>query len=161
MRSIGVAGMILVLMAAIVHGACGDGGGNPGSPSQGGGSGQTPQGLAGSWQATRAEFVSRDNATMRVEVVSRGTTLVLALNASGAYTRTITDPGQSPNVETGAWTASQDVLTLRPSGVSFSIEFDYTLSGNSLALAGGHVEFDVNGDGRLEESVLNATLARQ
>jgi hypothetical protein len=35
------------------------------------------------------------------------------------------------------------------------------LSGNTLTLAGGHVLYDIEGDGIFEECVLNATLARQ
>ncbi len=157
MRPIRYIGPVVVLAASVVFANCGSS--NPASPSQGGNN-QSSQGLAATWQATRAEFVSAANSNIRVEVVSRGTTIVLSLQSTGAYSRTITDPGHAPNVETGTWSASRDVLTLRPAGMPFSIEFDYTLSGNTLTLAGGHVEFDINGDGAVEEAVLNSTLAR-
>jgi hypothetical protein len=96
-----------------------------------------------------------------VEIVSHGTVLILTLEANGSYAQAITDPGQQGTKQTGTWSASRDVLTLRPAGVSFTIQFDYTLNGNTLTLTGGHVEFDVNGDGANEETILNATLARQ
>jgi hypothetical protein len=140
--------------------ACGSG--SPTSPG-GGGAGDAPtaQGLPGTWRATRAEFVSAANSSVRVEIVSQGTVLTLSLEASGNYTLTVVDPGQAGTTQTGTWTATRDVLTLRPSGVSWSIQFDYTLNGSTLTLAGGHVEFDVNDDGAPDETILNATLTRQ
>lgn len=157
MRPFGFMGRFVVLMAIVASGSCG----GPTSPSQGAGGNQNSQGLTSSWQATRAEFISSANSNVRIEVVSRGTTVALVLDAAGTYTRTITDPGQTPDVETGTWSASQDVLTLRPTGMPFSIEFNYSLNNTTLTLSGGHVEFDVNGDGMMEEAILNLTLTRR
>ena len=140
----------------------GCGGGSPAGPSGGsGGSDPKPQGLSGTWKATRAELVSVTNSSVRVDIVAQGATLLLSLDSAGSYTRTIRDPGESGDVQTGSWSASTDVLTLRPSGVTFTIQFDYALAGDTLALSGGHVEFDVNNDGRMEETILSAALARQ
>lgn len=145
------------LALTVLASGCG-GGGDDGGP--GPVSASTQSGLLGTWTATRAEHVSRANPTLRVEVISQGTTMVLALAAT-TCTLTITDPGEGPVVTTGTWSASIDVLTLKPAGRSFSIEFDVTLNGNTLTLAGGSVEYDIDGDDVGEETTLNATLARQ
>ncbi len=121
----------------------------------------SPQTLAGTWKAARAEFVSASNSNLRVEVVSQGTTMTLTLDPAGTYTQRITDAGQAGQTTSGTWNASSDVLTLHPTGMTFEIQFDMTLNGNNLTLNGGHVQFDINRDGNEEEAILNMTLARQ
>ena len=121
----------------------------------------SPATLTGSWRATRAEYVSRTNSNVRTEIVSRGTVLVLTLNADHSYALAITDPGQAGNLLGGTWSSSSDVLTLKQTGVSGETEFDMVLSGNTLTLTGGHVLYDIEGDGIFDECVLNATFARQ
>jgi hypothetical protein len=145
---------VLLVVGATAAAACG--GGGSGSPT-----GPSSQALAGTWKATRAEFVNTVNANERLELVALGTTLTLTLDTAGAYTQKIVDPGQAGQTTTGTWSASQDTLTLKPTGMSWNIQFDMTLSGSTLALKGGHVEFDVNLDGRDEETIANLTLTRQ
>lgn len=140
-----------LLVTAALAGGCG-GSGSPTAPSA--------ETLSGTWKATSAEFVSASNSSLRVEVVSRGTSVTLTIESSGAYTQRIAAPNQPEETSTGSWSASSDVLTLRPSGMSFNIQFDMTLNGNSLTLRGGHVLFDVNGDDSDEETILNLTMTR-
>jgi hypothetical protein len=151
----------IVPVVATVLAACGGGdgggsggGGTPASPS-------TVSSLAGSWKATRAEFVSASNSSQRVEVCAKGTTLALTLDPGGTYTQKITDPGQAGQTTTGTWSATKEVLSLKPAGMIWAVEFDFNLAGNTLTLNGGHVLFDVNGDGQDEESLAYFTLARQ
>lgn len=147
---------VLLVLATAVAASCGgdDGNGNPTSPS-------TQASLAGTWKATRAEFVNASNSNQRVEIVTLGTSLTLTLDSGGSYTQRIVDPGQAGQTTTGTWSASSDVLTLKPAGITGNIQFDMNLNGSTLTLNGGHVEFDVNGDGRAEESLAYITLARQ
>jgi hypothetical protein len=98
---------ILLLMVTPVSLSCG---GSTTSPSV--------QTLAGTWKATKAEFASAANTSLRVEVVGKGTTVILTLDASGTYTLKITDPGQPGQTTTGAWSSSKDVLTLILAGSS-------------------------------------------
>ena len=133
---------------------------SPTSPGPGGG-GPSGQGLVATWRYTRAEYVSLSDSNLRIEVISHGTTMVITLSADGAYTQTITDPAQPPRTLGGTWAASVDVLTLRQTGRSGESQFDFTLNGNTLTIAGGHAEYDIDGNGVFEESVLSATLARQ
>lgn len=148
--------VLLVVLGAMAVSCGGDGGdaGTPASPS-------TLTSLTGAWKATRAEFVNASNSSVRVEIVGLGTTLTLTLESGGAYTQKIVDPGQAGQTTTGTWTASKDTLSLKPAGMTWEIQFDMTLSGSTLTLNGGHVTFDVNGDGREEETLAYFTMARQ
>jgi len=114
--------------------------------------GPSPQGLSGTWKATKAEYVSAADSSKKVDIVAQGSTLTLVLE-TGSFTLTITDPGEAPSVTTGTWTSSSDTLTLAPSGTSFTWMFNMTQSGNNLTLSGGHVQFDFSG--ALEEAILN------
>ncbi len=144
---------IAPVLAAIFSVCCGSGSSSTTAPS--------PTTLAGTWKASRAEFVSASNSSVRVEAIAQGYTIVLTIDSSGSYRQVVTEPGQSGQATTGTWTAGSDVLTLRPSGVSFTIEFDMTLNGNTLVLNGGHVQFDVNKDDIDEEAILNLAMSRQ
>lgn len=141
-----------LLLAALVSFAVSCGKDSPTSPSA--------QTLAGTWNATRAEFVNAANSGQRVEIVAMGTTLTLTLDSPGTYTQKITDPGHAGQTTTGTWSASKDVLTLKPSNTSGNTQFDMTFDGNSLSLSGGHVTFDFNDDGLNEEALAYLTLVR-
>lgn len=143
---------VLLVLATAAAVSCGD---SPTSP------GPTPQGLAGTWRATLAEYVSIADPNVRVEAVSHGTTIVLVLESTGSFTLTTTDPGAAPEVIIGTWTASADVITMNPTNRSGNIQFDFTMNGSTLTITGGHVAYDVNGDDADEEAILTMTLARQ
>lgn len=148
MRTFAVA---LLVSFGIAAAACGGSSGSPTGPST--------QTLAGTWRATSAEFVSQN---VRVEVVSRGVVMTLALAAAGTCTLTVTAPAEPAESFGGTWHASAEVLTLTwTSGLHGNSQFDLTLAGNTMTLAGGHVMYDVNGDDVDDEAVLNATLTRQ
>jgi hypothetical protein len=153
-----VGGLLAVAVSLCL--ACG---GDAGGSSGGGGSTVAPStsGLVGTWKATRAEFVNTTNSSQRVEIVSMGTSLTLALDVSGSYTQKIVDPGQAGQTTSGRWTSTKDTLALTPGGMTWQIEFDMTLSGSTLTLNGGHVAFDVNVDGKDEETLAYFTLVRQ
>jgi len=128
----------------------------------GSGTAPSPQELAGTWRATRVEFVSAANPATKVELVSTGAVYTLTLTASGTFTLTGTHPGDDPLSVAGTYSASVDVLTLTyTSGFFGESQFDMSLNGNSLRLDGGHVPYDVNGDDQDEEALLNLVLARQ
>jgi hypothetical protein len=121
----------------------------------------TPTTLAGTWTATRAEFANASNSAQRVEAIAGGAAITLTLQSGGTFTQQTTRPGEPAETMTGTWTSTQDVLTLHPTGVTFQVQFDMSLSGNTLTLNGGHVQFDVNGDNQDEEAILNMTLIRR
>lgn len=114
----------------------------------------------GTWNATKAEFTSAANAGLHVDIVAGGSTVALLFNAS-TFTLTITDPGESPVVSGGTWSASTDVLTLTwTSGNTGETQFEYTLSGDSLTLNDGHMMYDFT-PGSPEEALLDLILHRQ
>jgi len=152
---------VLLVVAAAVAASCGGGDDGNGSGNGSPTSPTTQNTLAGAWRATRAEFVSASNSSQRVEIVALGTTLTLTLDAAGSYTQRIVDPGQAGQTTTGTWSASSDTLTLKPTGMTWNIQFDMTLNGSTLTLSGGHVAFDLNADGREEETLAYFTLTRQ
>ena len=79
---------VLAIVGALIGcGGGGDGGG--GSPA---GASATGGGLIGTWRATRAEYVSASNSSLRVDTVAQGSSLTLALEAS-SFALTITRPG--------------------------------------------------------------------
>jgi hypothetical protein len=118
------------------------------------------QGLTGTWQATKAEYVRADDLSLTYDVVAHGGTVTLTLTSTD-FTLTVTQSGASPQVTPGTWTSTTDLMTLTPSGVSFTWVFEMSQSGNNLTLTGAHVEFDFNGDGTNEQARLNLTLVRQ
>lgn len=155
----------LVVVATVATGCGGSdsssGGSSGGSSSPTSPSGSSsPSGLEGTWKATKAEFISATNSAKRTDVVAQGTTVTLAI-AGNTFTQTFADPGQTPRVTTGTWTSTKDTMSLTPSGMSWSWQFDMSQSGNSLSLSGASVEFDFAANGVMEQAKLYMTLARQ
>jgi len=155
----------LVVVGTIAAGCGGDGGSSGtssgGSSSPSGPSGSSaPQGLEGTWKATRAEFVSAANPSKKTDVVAQGTTVTLALTGN-TFALTFTDPGASPRVTNGTWTSSRDTMALTPSGMSWSWQFDMAQSGNNLSLNGASAEFDFAANGVMEQAKLYMTFVRQ
>ncbi len=140
-----------LVACAILAPACDKNGSSPSAP--------TAQTLEGTWRATKAEFVSVATSSKRIDVVASGATVTLAFAGNG-YTFTIAQPGQSPVVQTGTWSASSEVMTLTRVGFSGNQQFDMTFSGNSLTLNGANALFDFN-TGAFEEAKLYMSLARQ
>ena len=116
--------------------------------------------FVGTWNATKAEFVSIANPTTKQDIVAGGATLTLVLSTS-TFVFTITDPGQAPKVATGTWSVSSDTFTLTWStGFAGESQFDFVLNGDRLTLTGGHLPFDFT-VGNFEEALLNLILVRQ
>jgi hypothetical protein len=155
----------LVAVATIAAG-CGGDSGSSGSSSGGSSSptsptGSTsPQGLEGTWKATKAEFISAANASKRADVVTQGTIVTLAITGS-SFVLTMADPGKPPTVTNGTWTSTRDTMSLKPNGVTWSWQFDMSQSGNNLTLNGASVEFDFAANGVFEQAKLYMTLVRQ
>ena len=154
------------VVVAVVAAGCGGDGGSGGSTSSGGSSPTSPsstpapQGLQGTWKATKAEFVSVASSSKRVDVVAKGTTVTLALTGSD-FALTMTDPGLPAKVTSGTWTSSSDTMSLKPAGMTWSWQFDMSQSGNNLTLNGASVEFDFAANGVMEQAKLYMTLVRQ
>jgi len=115
----------------------------------------------GTWNATKAEFTSIANPSTKVDIITQGSSLTVVFSAN-AVVLTITDPGQNPEVFSGTWSASMDVMTLTwTSGLSGESQFDWVLAAeDELTLGGGHMPFDFT-PGNPEEAFLDLILVRQ
>ena len=114
----------------------------------------------GTWDATKAEFVSVANSSTKVDIIAQDWTLTLVFNAS-TFTMTIQEPGEVAWVGGGTWTSSIDTMTLTwSSGTSGESQFDFTLDGDHLTLEGGHMPFEFT-PGNQEEAILNLILVKQ
>lgn len=121
---------------------------------------EDPTSFIGTWHATKAEFVSVANSSTKADIITQGSTLTLVFSSS-TFVLTITDPGQSPEVFNGTWSASMDVMTLTwTSGLFGESQFDWSRNGNELTLTGGHMPFDFT-PGSPEEATLNLILVKQ
>jgi hypothetical protein len=142
-----VAFIVIVGLAFLATMGCK--GNNPTSP--------TTKAPVGTWQATRAEYVSVADPSKKVNLVSEGATVTLVLDAS-TFTFTIAKPGETAQVTTGSWSYTTDTMTLSPSGTSFTWVFELNVSQESMTLSGAHVEF--NFSGTPEEAILTLVLYR-
>lgn len=114
----------------------------------------------GTWNATKAEFVSQANPATKVDIITQGATLSLVLNAS-TFTMTIKETGKPDWVGGGTWSNSIDTMTFTwSSGLSGESQFDFNLSGDQLTLAGGHMPREFT-PGNPEEAIVSLILARQ
>lgn len=114
----------------------------------------------GTWNATKAEFVSVANSSTKVDIVAQGWTLTLVFSAS-TFTMTIKEPGEADWVGSGTWSSSIDTMTFTwASGMSGESQFDFTLDGDQLTLEGGHMPFEFT-PGNHEEAILNLILVKQ
>jgi hypothetical protein len=122
--------------------------------------GPSTESLTGTWRATKAEYVNASNSSIKVDIVSQGATVTLVLEAT-TYTFTASDTRVPTNIGSGSWSSSSDILTLQPAGLPFTIIFEMSLSGDTLTLSGGGVQFDFNGTGNFVDATLNMVLTRQ
>lgn len=118
----------------------------------------SPAQLAGSWTATKAEYVSKTTPS-RIDLVAAGGVVTLRIEEAGTYVYVEIPSGSSPDTTRGHWHASGDVMELTPEGSPWSAMFDLAFSGNSLRLTGGDMLHDF-GNGGPEESDLNLAFTR-
>jgi hypothetical protein len=115
----------------------------------------------GTYDATKAEFVSVANPNLWADLVAQGWTVVLEINAN-TLTMQFQPTGDPAVIATGTWSASGDVLTVNwTSGFSGESEFDYIFnsSGSQLTLTGGHVSGEI-AFGNPAEAILNLILEK-
>lgn len=138
------------LAAVAVFLACGDGGNSP-----------SPNKFAGTWDATKMEFTNVANTAEKVDVIAAGGTFVILIESTGDYQWTVDIPGEPLETSSGTWSASADVFTTKETGSSGNMQFDWSLNGNTLTLAGANVEFDFDDDGLEDAARLTLVLVKQ
>ena len=126
----------------------------------GDGNGPNRNQFVGTWDATKLEFTNKANPAQIVDVIAAGATFVASLEADGTYQIILTVPGQAPEVSTGTWSASADILTFQEGQVS-TTQFSWSLSGNTLTLSGADSDFDFDGDDVNEPAKLGGVFVRR
>jgi hypothetical protein len=117
--------------------------------------------VVGTWNATEAEFYLRSDPATRVEAISTyGSTVTVTFNADNTFEVEILTPGEPDDLWTGTWSMGGDVLTFEPVDITGEIQFDASLADDILTLSGGHVPYDVDDDGTIDEAGLNLVLER-
>ncbi len=139
----------LLILLLVTLGSCGD---ETTAPK--------PAELAGTWTATKAEYVSVANTSTRIDIVAGGGAATLVLTADGRYEYVEIPKEQSPDTTRGGWSASADVMTFTVDGMPWATQFDLYFSGNTLRLTGGHSEYDFGQGGGLEEARQNLEFTR-
>ena len=124
-----------------------------------------PEELAGTWNATKVEYVSRASSSERVDLVTGGGGATLALNADQTFRFIRRVPGATPDTTRGTYEVKGDVGDLMvwyvPGGPgSLEWPFDFSFSGSSLSLSGG-ANFDVNDDGTREACDWHMLFSRE
>jgi hypothetical protein len=126
----------------------------------GDGTGPSADSIAGTWTVTKADVISVANPSTKTELVALGFTGSLVLNSNQTFVFTTTIPGDTPEVSSGtyAYTSGQLTLTTTSSSPPETLSFTVTLSGSTMTLTGGIVEWDF-GAGTVE-ATLNLTLTK-
>lgn len=133
-----------VLLGAVA--ACGNNAAGPSAAS-----------IVGNWQATKVQYVSTTGLGT-VDVIAEGGTATLVLHADGTFEYTCALGATVIEDLTGDWDVS-DGLTLSMSATN-KMQFDVSLSGNTLTLTGAYREYDFNDDSIREPARLDLTLRR-
>ncbi len=138
--------MVLLLVVGM-----GCGGDDPSGPSK--------AEITGTWQATKVEYTTPAGVPM-VDLIALGGSASLVLNTDNSLVYTITPAGGVANVTTGTWQLSTDMMTVTPTGMLFSWQFDVEYSTDELRMSGADVEFDYDNDDIDEPAKLNLVLTR-
>jgi len=117
--------------------------------------------LAGSWNATQAEYVRISDPSIEVDIVAEGSTVEVTFTKDLRMLMYITNLGGRNWLAGGLWSSSGDVMTITWRFVySGESQFKWSLDGNVLTLTGGHVTFEFT-PGNPEDAILNLVLVRQ
>ncbi|HEV8125486.1 MAG TPA: hypothetical protein VGP80_14655 [Gemmatimonadales bacterium] len=114
--------------------------------------------LAGTYTATKLEFVSVADASVKFDAIAAGITVDLVITSGGGFTLTVHSPGDPDDVTTGTVVLDGNKITLDDSDPSSG---SFTLSGNTLTLhltTGAEFDFDSNGTD--DAATVNAVFVR-
>lgn len=110
----------------------------------GGGTGPDLPNVVGTWNATKIQVTNKANVAQTSNLTLLGATLTVVFRSDNTFTATFAAPGQPADASTGTWTQNSSTLTLTDDSSSGSDvnTFAYTVSGGTLTLSGGEIDFD-------------------
>jgi hypothetical protein len=128
----------------------------------------TPASIVGTWRATRAEYYSRQNSSLRVDGIAQGQGIGVVFEST-TCSWNFDFPGVPTTIRTGNWRfetidREQNVRVTWTSGGSGDSLYRYSLSGNTLTLthaSGEYYDYTGNGFSADDDSGVILTLARQ
>lgn len=113
--------------------------------------------IIGTWTATRVQYASTTGLGT-VDVIALGGTATLVLNEDGTFQYYCALGSKTIENVVGTWDVS-DGLTLAISPTN-KMQFDASLSGNTLTMTGADRGYDFDDDNELEDAKLSMTLKR-
>ncbi|WP_435624861.1 hypothetical protein [Flagellimonas sp.] len=118
--------------------------------------------IAGSWTAIFAEFQQLSDPNSNVEIVSQGGSMTLNIQSNGRFTSTISVPGGSSEQFSGQLGFSGAQLVLlddadEPGDEAF---LGIALTSEDVLELNGILEFDFDGNGSFEETVVVLRMIR-
>jgi hypothetical protein len=118
-----------------------------------------PAELAGTWTATKVEYVSKTSSA-RVDLIAAGGSASLVLTEDRRFQYVETPHGGTPDTLTGTWSVSSDVMTFVIEGMNGERQFDYSFSASSLVLTGGDAPYDFGAGAGMEDTKQNLAFTR-
>ena len=100
--------------------------------------------LVGTWHATKIQVTNKANASETIDVTPLGATLEFIARADHTFTATFGIPGEPPDVSNGTYVQTATMVTTTDdasSGGQVNV-FTYSLSGGTLTMSGGTVDFN-------------------
>jgi hypothetical protein len=117
--------------------------------------------LIGTWTATRLEFTGTASPHVKVDVIQEGGAFAITFFTDYRYESSLSRWNlDEPRARTGSWELADGALLLIELAPASTMNFDAELSGESLTLTKGLVEYDFLGHGIFEAATLVAVLAR-
>ncbi len=123
--------------------------------------GVTVEDLAGTWTASQYLFTNPANTSETFDFIGAGGSLSFTVDAAGAFTATIVEPGDAPETLTGTIAVEGDILTISESGQGSPTPYLATRSGNTLTLTTDDESYDFDGDGTDDLASARIVLVRQ
>lgn len=105
--------------------------------------------IVGTWQITRLELTPVGFLTGR-ELISLGATGTAQFGADGHFSFTLSERDGIVTKLAGSWSLARGKLTIQVEGAGSTGTFQVWLSGPTLALTGGVMSIDLDGNGVAE-----------
>ncbi|MEM9361053.1 MAG: hypothetical protein AAGA43_00385 [Bacteroidota bacterium] len=118
--------------------------------------------ITGNWTAIFAEFQIRDQPATSTNIIMDGGSVIINIQNDGRFTSTITFPGEAPTQFSGQLGFSGSQLVLlddvdEPGDEAF---LGIALSSDDVLEISGILEFDFDGNGTFEETVVFLQMVR-
>ncbi len=116
--------------------------------------------FVGDWLASSYVVTSIANTSLSEDLIPLGMTISITFTET-TYSGTAAFTGEPTETFSGTYTISGKQLTLNETGQGEPELMTYTLSGNTMTLAGSDEEYDFDDDGQEDPATFTMVLAKQ